>query len=276
MGCRTVSGVVCHVPPQPVPSGNRFFSSQHDPAFLCARTRRRAPPADPPITFPLSSYWIWCYTDHHLIYTRAHARRLRLRMAPSPQGLRWMRAREHARDARPHPEFVPIDAVVPTNDTTATADSNAPALDDDQLERGREPASGDEPGAKHDPLATSTSLHSSERLWMNVVDGMVWPSAPGPCLEVRGGLLCDEPGLGKTITVLALLLRTRGLLPGELTHRAPLLPIQWLGRTKPAWLVAEGFLRRNRSATTDRLLGAVLFFQLCCVCCGACLDLFPS
>lgn len=50
---------------------------------------------------------------------------------------------------------------------------------------------------------------------MNVVDGMVSHDAPPLCVPVRGGMLCDEPGLGKTITVLALLLRTRGLLPGE-------------------------------------------------------------
>lgn len=49
---------------------------------------------------------------------------------------------------------------------------------------------------------------------MNVVDGMVSSDAPPPCVPVRGGMLCDEPGLGKTVTVLALLLRTRGLLPG--------------------------------------------------------------
>lgn len=48
-----------------------------------------------------------------------------------------------------------------------------------------------------------------------MMDGMVREQAPAPSLEVRGGMLCDEPGLGKTITVLALLLRTRGLLPGE-------------------------------------------------------------
>lgn len=54
---------------------------------------------------------------------------------------------------------------------------------------------------------------------MNVVDGMVEDKVthkvPLPCRPVRGGMLCDEPGLGKTITILSLLLRTRGLLPGS-------------------------------------------------------------
>jgi hypothetical protein len=31
--------------------------------------------------------------------------------------------------------------------------------------------------------------------------------------DTRGGLLCDEPGMGKTITVLALILKTRRPLP---------------------------------------------------------------
>ena len=139
-----------------------------------------------------------------------------------------MRAREQGRDARPHPEFVPIEPAVPANSTTATAASNGPALADDERGRGRDPAPGEVRGAKRGALpapSSSSSSASSSRLWINVVDGMVWPSPPVPSREVRGGLLCDEPGLGKTITVLALLLRTRGLLPGELigSHQPGLL-----------------------------------------------------
>ena len=33
------------------------------------------------------------------------------------------------------------------------------------------------------------------------------------CSKPRGGLLCDEPGLGKTITMVALILRTLGMKP---------------------------------------------------------------
>ncbi|EQC36346.1 hypothetical protein SDRG_06451 [Saprolegnia diclina VS20] len=35
-------------------------------------------------------------------------------------------------------------------------------------------------------------------------------SSPLPAIDMRGGFLCDEPGLGKTITMIALLLRTQG------------------------------------------------------------------
>lgn len=38
-------------------------------------------------------------------------------------------------------------------------------------------------------------------------------------------MLCDEPGLGKTITVLALLLRTRGLMPGKVRRWCRYLPV---------------------------------------------------
>ena len=37
----------------------------------------------------------------------------------------------------------------------------------------------------------------------------------------RGGLLCDDPGLGKTITVLSLLLQTAGMAPSVATNREP-------------------------------------------------------
>eukprot|EP00903_Cladosiphon_okamuranus_P012127 g11378.t1 len=149
---------------------------------------------------------------------------LRLDLFPhQKEGLRWMRAREQGRDARPHPEFMPIDPAIPTDDittttvttTTTTTDSNGATGGEQGRGRGLESDSGEARSTTREPLrAPSSSISTSSRLWLNVVDGMVWPSAPTPCREVRGGLLCDEPGLGKTITVLALLLRTRGLLPG--------------------------------------------------------------
>ncbi|CAM9724626.1 unnamed protein product [Ectocarpus sp. 12 AP-2014] len=124
------------------------------------------------------------------------------------KGLRWMRHRERGRAARPHPEFVPVDiaAVLPAggrDNSSVTQGSNIGVASG---------GGGWEKGARPDVSLPSPT--AGGRLWINVVDGMVWPSAPAPCSEVRGGMLCDEPGLGKTITVLALLLRTRGLLPG--------------------------------------------------------------
>lgn len=125
-----------------------------------------------------------------------------------------MRARERRRKSRPHPEFVPIDiSPLPAQETIVSNDGLNPSP-----VRGPVRGPGREPDARRGGtvrvLSGSPSLRSG-RLWVNVVDGMVREKAPAPCLEVRGGLLCDEPGLGKTITVLSLLLRTRGLLPGD-------------------------------------------------------------
>ena len=133
-----------------------------------------------------------------------------------------MRARERGRPARPHPEFVAVAATThATAGTTTTTDTTAAAGGDRPVpangERAPEPGAvlGAKSGAAAQVAQAVAPAPSSNRLWVNVVDGFVWTSAPAPCPEVRGGLLCDEPGLGKTITVLALLLRTRGLLPGE-------------------------------------------------------------
>jgi hypothetical protein len=54
-------------------------------------------------------------------------------------------------------------------------------------------------------------------LWADLGSGQCWingedmPSHQSS--ELRGGLFCDEPGLGKTITALSLVLRTKGTLP---------------------------------------------------------------
>lgn len=71
------------------------------------------------------------------------------------------------------------------------------------------------PGVAEGVVETNKGAALSGRWWVNVVDGVVRAEAPESSQPVRGGLLCDEPGLGKTITVLALLLQTRGILPGE-------------------------------------------------------------
>ncbi|CAM9340203.1 unnamed protein product, partial [Sphacelaria rigidula] len=119
------------------------------------------------------------------------------------EGLQWMRDRERGRAPRLHPELFPLHPV--------------------RSEHGASPLDAGHPGASP-PLGVTPEGQArswqnrpvARRLWINVVDGMVWDKAPPPCRPVRGGMLCDEPGLGKTITVLALLLRTRGLLPAAL------------------------------------------------------------
>ncbi|CAM9654655.1 unnamed protein product, partial [Ectocarpus sp. 13 AM-2016] len=143
-------------------------------------------------------------------------------------GLRWMRHRERGRAARPHPEFVPVD-IAAVHPAGGRDNSSVPEDSNIGVAGG---AGGWEKGARPDVSLPSPT--AGGRLWINVVDGMVWPSAPAPCSEVRGGMLCDEPGLGKTITVLALLLRTRGLLPGAVP-----LPLGVSSSTRSGGVSAE-------------------------------------
>lgn len=112
-----------------------------------------------------------------------------------------MRDRELGRDPRPHSEFLRLE----------------PLLKDDKSAQGcwkSDKEAGVAGEARHDWRETGPPPDGEEGLWVNTVDGMVRSTAPSRCRPVRGGMLCDEPGLGKTITVLALLLKTRGLLPG--------------------------------------------------------------
>ncbi|CAN0055663.1 unnamed protein product, partial [Ectocarpus fasciculatus] len=141
----------------------------------------------------------------------------------------WMRHRERGRAARPHPEFVPVDTVAAVLPAGGGENASVPEGSNFRVANG---GRGWAEGARPDVSLPSPT--AGGRLWINVVDGMVWPSAPAPCSEVRGGMLCDEPGLGKTITVLALLLRTRGLLPGAVP-----LPLGVSSSTRSGGVSAE-------------------------------------
>ncbi|KAK4775182.1 hypothetical protein SAY86_010117 [Trapa natans] len=48
---------------------------------------------------------------------------------------------------------------------------------------------------------------------VNTVSGALTPGVAPTIKDFRGGLFCDEPGLGKTITALSLILKTQGKLP---------------------------------------------------------------
>ncbi|GIL92126.1 hypothetical protein Vretifemale_19608, partial [Volvox reticuliferus] len=50
-------------------------------------------------------------------------------------------------------------------------------------------------------------------LWVDIQSGGLQTLPPPALPDVRGGFFCDEPGLGKTITALSLILKTLGQLP---------------------------------------------------------------
>ena len=67
----------------------------------------------------------------------------------------------------------------------------------------------------------SMSQGSDDRYWVNTLTGEMSTNQPGFYADVPGGLLCDEPGLGKTVTALALVLARRGARPAPPDgHRA--------------------------------------------------------
>lgn len=70
-------------------------------------------------------------------------------------------------------------------------------------------------GTQHPTLRRFSVRNDGEvhHFWGDTATGQIIQDAPLPLQDFRGGLFCDEPGLGKTITSLGLVLRTKGTLP---------------------------------------------------------------
>lgn len=58
---------------------------------------------------------------------------------------------------------------------------------------------------------SGSSINTTTQLFVNEHSNKQLPSHLRSTKAARGGLLCDEPGLGKTVTVLSLILRSLGL-----------------------------------------------------------------
>lgn len=70
------------------------------------------------------------------------------------------------------------------------------------------------------PLFKDLLTEDGFHFYLNCLTGDLSPETP-PCItDLRGGLFCDEPGLGKTVTALSLILKTQGTLatPPAGTH----------------------------------------------------------
>ena len=93
-------------------------------------------------------------------------------------------------------------------------------------------------GARTTTTATATTTDGGGDVetpyWLNAVSGEMSLAPPPSYVDSPGGLLCDEPGLGKTVTALALILARRGARPPPPTGaRARFCP------EKRAWFYKE-------------------------------------
>ncbi|KAM1703202.1 hypothetical protein TB2_027981 [Malus domestica] len=62
------------------------------------------------------------------------------------------------------------------------------------------------------PLYLSFSTEEGFSFYINTISGKIVTGVAPTVNDFRGGMFCDEPGLGKTITALSLILKTQGTL----------------------------------------------------------------
>ncbi|KAG6679883.1 hypothetical protein I3842_13G012800 [Carya illinoinensis] len=62
------------------------------------------------------------------------------------------------------------------------------------------------------PLYSAFSTEDGFSFYVNIVSGEIVTGMAPTVKDFRGGMFCDEPGLGKTITALSLILKTHGML----------------------------------------------------------------
>ncbi|KAG9138260.1 hypothetical protein Leryth_001471 [Lithospermum erythrorhizon] len=72
------------------------------------------------------------------------------------------------------------------------------------------------------PLYIELSTEDGFFFYVNTVSGNIITGKPPTIKDFRGGFFCDEPGLGKTITALSLILKTQGTL-AEAPDRAQMV-----------------------------------------------------
>eukprot|EP00249_Psilotum_nudum_P017494 c26350_g1_i1 orf=79-4755(+) len=62
------------------------------------------------------------------------------------------------------------------------------------------------------PLYQDLQTEDGFHFYLNCISGDLSPDPPQIVMGIKGGLFCDEPGLGKTVTALSLILKTQGTL----------------------------------------------------------------
>lgn len=70
-----------------------------------------------------------------------------------------------------------------------------------------------------------------KEVYFDKVTGGLYSEALPSVFDFRGGMVCDEPGLGKTVTALSLILKTQGVV----ATAPPNVNIQWCEHTSQKW-----------------------------------------
>ncbi|KAJ7544027.1 hypothetical protein O6H91_09G062200 [Diphasiastrum complanatum] len=73
------------------------------------------------------------------------------------------------------------------------------------------------------PIVKELQTADGFQLYLNSITGDLTPDIPTEVVDFRGGLFCDEPGLGKTVTALALILKTQG----RFSQPPPGIEVRW-------------------------------------------------
>ena len=107
-----------------------------------------------------------------------------------------------------------------------------------------------------DPLWKRIDCKEGHTLWFNTLKGELSDAHPEVYQDSQGGMLCDEPGLGKTVTALALVLARRGWRPSPpLGHTARKMGEFWYyeesnSSGEMGYASAVPVLQSDASATT--------------------------
>ncbi|KAJ7562123.1 hypothetical protein O6H91_03G055700 [Diphasiastrum complanatum] len=78
------------------------------------------------------------------------------------------------------------------------------------------------------PIYKDLQTEDGFHLYLNCISGGLSSEIPPEVMDFQGGLFCDEPGLGKTVTALSLILKTQG----KLSLPPPGVQVRWCERNR--------------------------------------------
>lgn len=106
------------------------------------------------------------------------------------------------------------------------------------------------------PLYMSFSTEDGFSLYINAVSGEICSGMAPTINDFRGGMFCDEPGLGKTVTALSLILKTHGTL-ADPPHGVDVIWCMHDGDRRCGYyeLSADNFTPANFMSSWKRFMG---------------------